>query len=304
MSGQDVQAFDRFLSNLDVRVVAFTTCDVRQGWRIEFPPMEVAGVHLVLHGAGWVSAAGCGLPVASQTFVLIPAGLPYAIGSAPGTPHALRHPPLPPADGPGLPVIQAGDGAPALLLACGLMTATHAGALDLFRALPHPLARRLADADLLAEQFSRLGAELGQPRVGTRAITETLLKHCLVLMLREPAPAETLGLPWSPAVAHPPLWRAFITMVESIRAAHSLDSLAATAGMSRTVFAAQFARAFGRPPMALLREMRLRHAVALLTDTRLPVESVAHHVGYASRSQFSRAFRGFHGKDPTAFRTR
>jgi transcriptional regulator GlxA family with amidase domain len=183
------------------------------------------------------------------------------------------------------------------------MTATHGGALDLFRSLPRPLARRLDNVDLLAEQFSRVSAELSQPRVGTRPMIETLLKQCLVLMLRDPVPADALGMPWSPGVAHPPLWRAFVTMVETMEAAHSVDSLAATAGMGRSAFTGHFAKAFGRPPMALLREMRLRRAAALLADAQLPIETVARRVGYASRSQFSRAFRDFHGKDPQAFRS-
>jgi len=293
---------DRFLSDLDVRVVAFTTCDVREGWRIEFPALDLAGVHLVLQGSGWISAAGSHLPVKKETFVLIPAGIAYAFKSALEAPHALDSPLVPQPDGQGLPVIRTGDGPQALLAACGLMTATHAGTLDLFRALPRPLARQLEGAGLLAEQFSGLSAELGAPRVGTRPLIEALLKQCMVLMLRDPVPADALGMPWSPGVAHPALWRAFVKMVETMGKAHSLGSLAATAGMGRSAFAEHFGKAFGRSPMALLREMRLRRAAALLADSSMSIENVARSVGYASRSQFSRAFRDFHGKDPKAFR--
>lgn len=302
MTQDDFLMLDRFLSDLDVRVVAFTTCDVRKDWRIEFPPMDVPGVHLVLQGSGWIGVSGNSLPVTKETFVLIPVGIGYVFESAPGAPHVLRNPVLPRADGQALPVIQAGDGPRALLAACGLMTATHGGTIDLFRSLPRPLARRLEGADLLTEQFRRLSAELSQPRVGTKPMIESLLKQCMVLMLRDPVPAKALEMPWSPGVAHPPLWRAFITMVERMGATHSLDSLAATAGMGRSTFAKHFAKAFGRSPMALLREMRLRRAAALLADSRLSIENVAISVGYASRSQFSRAFRDFHGKDPKEYR--
>jgi AraC-like DNA-binding protein len=282
--------------------LAFTTCDVREGWRIEFPALDVAGVHLVLAGTGWIAAAGNRVSVTENTFVLIPAGIPYVFGSAPGAPHALRSPLIPAPSEEGLPVIRAGDGPSGMLTACGLMTALYGGTLDLFRALPRPLAWRLDAADHLSEQFARLSADLSKPRVGTRPLLEALLKQCLVLMMREPAPADGSRIPWFPGVAHPPLWRAFMAMVEAMDAAHSVNSLAIAAGMGRTAFIAHFAKAFGRPPMALLREMRLRRAAALLADSRLPIESVAHSVGFSSRSQFSRAFRNFHGKDPTAFR--
>lgn len=50
---------------------------------------------------------------------------------------------------------------------------------------------------------------------------------------------------------------------------HSLDTLATTAGRSRSASAARFAEAFGHSPMALPREMRLRRAATLLADTTL-----------------------------------
>ena len=299
----DFPMLDRFLSALDVRVIAFTTCDVREGWRIEFPPAEAVGVHLVLQGAGWVNAAGVKpAPVSKETFVLIPAGAAYTFESAPGARHVLKSPLARQPDGLGLPTIRAGDGERAMLMACGLMTATHGGTLDLFRDLPRPLARRLEGGDLLTEQFSRLSAELSEPRVGTRPMIETLLKQCMLSMPRDPVPAESLGMPWSPGVAHPSLWRAFVQMVEIMGAKHSLDDLAAAAGMGRSAFAEHFAKAFGRPPMALLREMRMRRAAALLADSSIQIRAVAHKVGYSSRSQFSRAFTNFHGKDPKTFR--
>jgi AraC-like DNA-binding protein len=303
MAEADFPLLDRFLSALDVRVLAFTICDVREGWRLEFPPADAVGVHMVLQGAGWVAATGSkSASVSKETFVLIPAGAAYAFESSPGAPHAFKSALAPRPDALGLPSIQAGDGERALLLACGLMTATHGGTLDLFRDLPKPLARRLQGGDLLAEQFSRLRSELSEPRVGTRPMVETLLKQCMLSMLRDPVPVETVGMPWSSGVAHPSLWRAFVLMVETLGAQHSLEALAATAGMGRSAFAEHFAKAFGRTPMALLKEMRLRRAGALLTDTSLSVESIARNVGYASRSQFTRAFRNFHGKDPKAFR--
>ena len=72
--------------------------------------------------------------------------------------------------------------------------------------------------------------------------------------------------------------------------------------MSRSAFAAHFCRMFGRSPMSLLREVRLRRASELLATTRLPVEAVARSVGFSSRSNFSRMFREMYGVDPSGFR--
>jgi len=84
--------------------------------------------------------------------------------------------------------------------------------------------------------------------------------------------------------------------------AHSVDSLAAVAGMSRSAFAAAFQRAFGRSPMSLLKLVRLRRASDLLITTATPVSEIAKRVGFSSRSRFSVAFAELHGMDPSQFR--
>lgn len=74
------------------------------------------------------------------------------------------------------------------------------------------------------------------------------------------------------------------------------------AGMSRSAFAAAFRRAFGQPPMNLVKLVRLRRAGELLVSTALPVADVAKRVGFSSRSNFSHAFSQLHGMDPSRFR--
>lgn len=295
---------DGFLSALDVRVSAITACDLREGWQMAFPPMDKANIHLVLTGCGTVRAANTTLSVAKDTLVVIPAGLGYAFESAPGAPRLYRGSFAAPASATPFSIIKAGDGRQVMLIACGVVSAQHHGTTDLFRTLSRPVARHLENSHLLTAQLRLLIDELEEARVGTRPMIDAVLKQCILLLLRDPVIDDALGIPWSKAVAHPPLWRAFVAMNEALDAAHSLDTLAASAGMSRSTFSAHFTKAFGRSPMALLREMRLHHAAALLADTTLPIDSVARSVGYGSRSQFSNAFREFHGETPTSFRDR
>lgn len=301
--GDDVSTAERFLSGLDVRVCAFTSCELSEDWRMEFAPMDVPSIHFVLSGAGRIGTARGGFAIVQDSLVVIPDGLAYWVESGSGR-QVTRVTFTPPTASAVLPVLRAGEGAPSMTLACGSASATHAGMLDLFRTLPGPLARRLEEADLMRAQFARLLPELARPRLGTRAMVEALLKQCLLLLLRDATPTDTLGMPWSPGVAHPSLWRAFVAMMEEPGDAHSLETLAAVAGMSRSAFAQHFVAAFGRSPMALLRDIRLRRAAILLLGTELPVEAVARRIGFAGRSQFSRAFRDFHGKDPSGFRAR
>ncbi len=65
---------------------------------------------------------------------------------------------------------------------------------------------------------------------------------------------------------------------------------------------ARFSEIFGRPPMAILRDLRMRQAALDLTTTSAPVDVVAYNAGYESRSSFVRAFRKAYNVDPSEYR--
>jgi AraC-like DNA-binding protein len=60
----------------------------------------------------------------------------------------------------------------------------------------------------------------------------------------------------------------------------------------------------GRPPMTVLRDLRMRQAADQLTSGALTLDHIAGHAGYDSRSSFVRAFRKAYGNDPTEYRDR
>lgn len=94
--------------------------------------------------------------------------------------------------------------------------------------------------------------------------------------------------------------RAFAAMVAKPGAKHSVQTLAQTAGLSRSIFMARFSDLFGQSPMMVLRGLRMRQAAMLLASDEHQVDQVAHLVGYANRSSFCRAFRKCHGHHPSA----
>lgn len=298
----DPTAIDRLLSVLEIRAAPFTICDVRSGWRLEFGSLDSTHAHIVLQGTCEFYCDRATFAGKPQTFLLVPAGQPYSVETRSPVRRVFKATlPEPRPDGI-IPVLRVGDGPPGVLTACGTVRALYSGTLDLLAAVPRAFAQSIAGADLLAAQLARLEPELAQPRAGTRAMIEAVLKQCLILLFRDPAPAELIPLPWSPGAAHQSLWRAFMMMAENFHMSHSVDDLADVAGMSRSAFADRFVKAFGRSPMLLLREMRLRRAAELLKSTAMPIEMVARKVGYESRSQFSRAFRELHGITPKGFR--
>lgn len=303
-----VQLLDRFLAALDVGVAAFTSCDVRHGWQLVFEPNQTASLHYCLAGTGTLSI-GNESPVfiEQHSFVLLPPRIAYSfeagsLGTG-GRNGSVRHGRLhAPPFKESIPIIQAGDDEEGLLTACGEVRFAHTWVTDLFAGLATPIVERFDGPDGLRDQFVMLLAEAARPRIGTRALTEALLKQCLVLLLRRQLERGNGPVSWMAALADRRLAAAMAALLERPSEPFTVEALARIAGMSRSAFAAQFAAMFGRPPMNLLKEVRLRRAGELLVTTKLPVEAVARNVGFAGRSNFSRAFRVLYGADPSTFR--
>lgn len=82
----------------------------------------------------------------------------------------------------------------------------------------------------------------------------------------------------------------------------SLADLAATVGLSPFHFVRLFKRQTGVTPYRFLVQTRLRHAIALLRDTALPVTDIAYDVGFGDLSNFVRTFHRAAGASPMQFR--
>jgi AraC-like DNA-binding protein len=89
---------------------------------------------------------------------------------------------------------------------------------------------------------------------------------------------------------------------EEMAAPPPLKDLAARVGMSLSKLKQVFPRTFGLTPYAYLRRSRMERALYLLRSTELRVIEVAFEVGYASPSQFSRAFFDRFGCKPSQAR--
>jgi AraC family transcriptional regulator len=65
-----------------------------------------------------------------------------------------------------------------------------------------------------------------------------------------------------------------------------------------------FKEATGLAPHRYVMQSRMERAKTLLTDTDLPVNEIAHLVGYASHGHFSTIFAQFTGQLPAQYRKR
>jgi len=296
-------SLDKLLCLLDVRLNAIGLCEVALGWRLALPCPDGVLVHYILQGSGILRCAdGSQVPFRPNSLIFVHANCGAHEIAASGDEDAVTQwkeasQPL----GEGMMQFRAGEDAPAIVSACAMASAD-CGGLDIFEQLQEPVVETLEPASPVRAAFALMLDEFRRPRLGTRALGEALMKQCLILALRSQMERGEVTLMSLPALRDVRLLKALLKMVENPAEEHSLDELARISGMSRSLFAERFAQTFERPPMDLLKQLRLHRAANLLRSSQLPVQIVAMTVGYASRSYFSRAFRSAYGTDPKTFR--
>ncbi len=300
-------AVETLLSAFDVRVEPFAICDVRGGQRLYLEGTDYVTLHYALGGSG-VIAVGDNhtFSFAPGAVIVVPRGLPQEIsdylepgtaldrgGSDVGLCRTLPE---------GMRWLRAGVGGPNVIMACGRIQATYGAETGVFDLLREPVVEQFPDTHPVHAVFQTLLTELSEPRLGTKALAEGLMKQCLIMVLRSLAERQDPRLPWLTALADPRLDAAVQAILSHPENVQGVEGLAELAGMSRSTFCAHFRQAFGRSPHGFLSENRLRLAARYLETTELPVKAIANRAGYRSRSNFSRAFKALYGTDPNAYR--
>jgi AraC-like DNA-binding protein len=296
---------DRLLTTLAVRIHAFAICEIKMGWRLAFDPMDAVTIHYVLAGTGTIcTAAGVDVAYGPFSIIVVPARVHQSLGEVEALEVEANAADHCGSVADGLVKFTAGDGSRDTLVVCATISASYGGALGLFDYLRGPVVDDVSQNEAMSRLFNAMLAEIARPEIGTRALTEALMKQCLVLLLRRHLTQLSVGSPFYAALEDHRLARAITGVLEQPSAPHTVGSLASLAGMSRSTFAARFAQVFGQAPIEFVQDVRLRLGAHLLQTTDLPVKAIASSVGYANRSYFTRAFRIAHGLDPRAFRAR
>ena len=298
-----INDLDRLLVTMDVAVQSFAVVEVKKGYRLIGSTVDAIMIHYVLAGTMHMEVAGFDPIVCGPGCVaLLPPGLTPTMSAAPGPAKdivgldntRMRE---------GLLVMDAAEGgAGDLRIAAGVVLASVSGSFGLLDRLRHPIFEDCVGLDVIQPLYALMLEELASPRLGSRALTSSLMKTCLLLVLRRflarpDGDASILG-----ALGDPRLGAAVSAVVERPEAPHTVASLAACAAMSRSSFARVFRDGFGISPMEFVAKTRLRHAADMLRSTLLPIKVIAASAGFSSRSHFSKAFRDAYGLDPSRFR--
>jgi AraC-like DNA-binding protein len=201
--------------------------------------------------------------------------------------------------------IQIGGGGAVTTFLSGWFELDALEARPLLRALPSLLHLKLDQHRSLAFQsvLEMLALETESPGMGSEAVVSRLFELLLVHAIRaysvQPG-GPTRG--WLGAIADRQLARALEAMHGAPAQDWTVESLARTAGMSRSSFAARFKAVVGQSPLDYLTQWRMYCATRLLQRGDVALSEVSRQVGYESVAAFNRVFRRETAMTPGAFR--
>jgi AraC family transcriptional activator of mtrCDE len=305
-------ALNRLLTTLEVKVVWLSECLVTPGWRMELPSHAALGIHYSLVGEGWLKFEGePAIPIRPHTLVVLPPGRHFALEvdapSPPGRPLQVqdyRQSDTKSAAGAPVQVRRRVAGAaPELMVICGYFEAVFGATIDLFPGLTSPIVEQFDTSDQIDTALRQALDELVSQEIGDGAMATALLKQVMVRLLRRSLSSNSAWVERFSVLSDRQITRAFVDMVERPGAPHTVQSLAKTAGLSRSAFMERFRQVFCKTPMAALRDLRMRQAGRAIVAGQASLDQIAYEAGYQDRTGFLRAFRKVYGRDPAEFRS-
>jgi AraC-like DNA-binding protein len=158
---------------------------------------------------------------------------------------------------------------------------------------------------LIADEVDLSGGTARSPNLD-QADSATLLPFLFRSLLVYVARISTaVPLPkWGRPLRDTRIEKAITLLNSDISRRWTVELLARAVGLSRAVFARQFARALGLSPMRYLTQRRMQIAAALLHGSDAALAEVARRVGYESEFAFNRAFKRHYDVPPGVYRQR
>jgi AraC family transcriptional activator of mtrCDE len=302
-------ALNVLMKTLEVRVVHLSECLVAPGWRLELQAPKAPGIHYSLRGSGRAVFAGVPpISVGPHTLVIVPGGWDFALeatGHVDASEPRIKSSP-PAAAGPlGVRRHVAGeavDADDALIVICGYFEATYGATIDLFERLSSPIVEQFDDSEQLDHTLRAALDELLRQEVGDGAMATALMKQVMVTLLRRSLTSSKTWVERFAILGDPAVSRAFSAMADNPGADHTVACLAQASGLSRSAFMHRFSKVFGKPPMGVLRDLRMRLAAQALLAQQSSIDEIAFEAGYKERTGFNRAFRKIYGCEPAEYR--
>lgn len=282
-------------------------CEMSAPWGMAIPRTEVAEFHVIVRGHCWLRLPDRKMlvPLQGGDVVAFPHGGSHGLVDAPDR---AELPAVEIVEGQNLenfgPVKHGGGGAPASIL-CGYFDYDRDSLHPLVAALPDFIHLRGAESSGFAWLQTVLNFMIHETmaaKPGAEAVVGRLAGVLFVQMVRTYIEQSESPPAMLAAIADKQIGKALALLHKEPAQAWSLDTLARSAGMSRSALAARFHQLVGDTPMQYLTMWRMQLARKYLGETPLTTGAIAERVGYQSEAAFSKAFKKAVGSGPGAYR--
>ncbi|NKB53588.1 MAG: AraC family transcriptional regulator [Rhizobiaceae bacterium] len=303
-------ALSQILNALQMRGTVYFHTDFSSPWGVEVPQYSnVARFHMVMRGSCVVTIDGRADPIHLSTgdLVVIPHGVCHILSDAPDRQ----------ADELDFVLSKSGyNGSGALIyggpeqlgsckLFCGHFEFEEGATHPLLAGLPeviHLPNTQTMNAEWLDSVIRFVSSEVLGEKAGAEAIVHRLTEIIFIQTVR--AFVDSVGDQAGSlaGVLDPKLSRSLNAVHSKPEEKWTVESMAAMAGMSRTVFAERFSRLIGMTPHNYVTHWRMQLAYKMLAGGSLSIIDIAETVGYGSEAAFTRAFKNQFDITPALFR--
>ncbi|MES2058195.1 MAG: AraC family transcriptional regulator [Pseudomonadota bacterium] len=290
-----MDALSQVLQDFRLSGVNYGRCELKHPWSIGFPQQGLLRFHFVSKGPCFIHTEAQGWQqLHDGDLVLLPQGAAHRLASSPDVVNdCLKDCQVVGLGGNVCEVVREGTGATSTLF-CGSMVLDAYALHPLINLMP-PLIKGCdvaANDPIVGPLLEAMTAEASQPRMGSATILSRMADLLTARLIRcwvDGTGSSTSG--WLAAIRDPHLGRVLAAMHRDPGNGWTLESLAALAGQSRSVFAERFSTVLGEGAARYLAGLRMQLAREWLGQGSMSVAEVAGRLGYQSEASFARAFK-------------
>lgn len=307
-SGPD--AVSQMLCGLRLDGGDYGRCRLSGEWSFFFPKQAEAHFHFIAGKGCWISGPdGKWSELEAGDAVLIPRGAYHILASSPD----LTPRPFPRREC--FPICDTVFDYPHRETIGGDVSVFFCGTMRFNLDELHPLMRLMPEvmqaSDLMTNEpaimhlIEAMISECAMNRAGASGILARLADVMAAQIIRswlEHGCSDSEG--WIAAMRDPQIGQALVAIHADPKRNWTLLGLAALAGMSRSAFAAAFAKVVGQTPGRYLTEVRMHLARQWIMRGEIRISQLPEQFGYDSEAAFSRAFKRVIGSPPSSYRNR
>ncbi|WP_343563361.1 AraC family transcriptional regulator [Kiloniella sp. b19] len=292
-------ALSQILNILKLRGAIYFHTHFSPPWGVQVPAFRnVARFHMAMRGECWLKVEGVEEPVHLSTgdLIVIPHGAAHVLSDERDREAIMVDDVVHRAGYTGQGALTYGgdqDGGVCKLF-CGHFEFEEGVMHPLLNDLPryiHIPNTQTMNAYWLESVMRFVSAEVMSDAAGAEAIVHRLTEIIFIQVIRAFVEKNGDQAGTLAALLNPKFSRCLARVHQAPESNWTVETMAAEAGMSRTVFAEKFTALIGMTPLSYVTHWRMQLARRDLLESDLPLIDIAEQVGYASEAAFNRAFK-------------